>query len=52
MTLLKFIVFFAAATVAAAFYDKFIFVVSYLFMNTLNMILNIFGLGSLLYKKK
>jgi hypothetical protein len=48
MTLLKFILFFAAATVAAAFYTKFIFVVSYIFMNLLNAILAIFGLGSLL----
>jgi hypothetical protein len=48
MILLKFILFFAAAMVAAAFYKQVIFIVSYLFMNTLNLILTIFGLGSLL----
>jgi hypothetical protein len=40
--------FFAAAMVAAAFYKEFIFIVSYTIINLLNMILTIFGLGSLL----
>jgi hypothetical protein len=48
MILLKFILFFAAAMVAAAFYEKFIFILSYIFMSLLNMTLTIFGLGSLL----
>ncbi len=48
MILLKFIMFFAAAMVAAAFYKQVIFIVSYIFMNLLNVILTIVGLGSLL----
>jgi hypothetical protein len=48
MILLKFILFFAAATVAAALYKQVIFTISYIFMNLLNLGLTVFGFGSLL----